>query len=314
MVGRLAIFSGNANQQLAEKVASYLNIGLGQAVVKKFPDGEIDIRIIDDVRETDVFIIQPTCPPVNENLMELLLLIDCFKRASAQRITAVLPYYGYARQDRKAVGRVPISAKLVANLLTASGADRILTMDLHATQIQGFFDIPVDHLFASAVIVDYIQKLNIPDLVVVSPDIGGLKMVNAYAKRLRCEIAVVYKSRIEPGAVTTTDELNIIGNVKGRACLLLDDMISTGGSIELAARLCREHGAKDIYICAVHPVLTPGAERRLKNIDAKLTIITDSIPLYNKDIGRHVVLSVANLLGEAIKRIHLGESVSKLFD
>ena len=254
--------------------------------------------------------IQPTCPPVNENLMELLILIDCLRRASAERITAVIPYFGYARQDRKAEGRVPISAKLVANIITAAGATRALAVDLHAAQLQGFFDIPMDHLYAAPVLVEYFRQLNIKDLTIVSPDVGGIKMARAYAKRLNADLAIVDKRRSGP---TETEVMHIIGDVEGRNVILVDDMISTATSITEAAKHCRKKGAKDIYICGTHAVLAGKAVEKLQKAPVKEVVVTDTIPTAGKEFSNLKVLSIANLLGEAIRRIHHSESVSTLF-
>ena len=309
----IKIFTGNSNRALVERVCDYLSIPLGNATVGKFPDGEIDVKVDEDVRGADIFIIQPTCPPVNDSLAELLILIDCFKRASSARITAVLPYYGYARKDRKDEGRVPITAKLVANLITKAGADRLLTMDLHAAQIQGFFDIPVDHLLAFPVISDYYREKDLSDFVVVSPDVGGIKIARLYSNHLHMRLAVVDKRRfgsedIEVGFV--------IGDVEGRNAIIIDDLIATGGSICQAARVLKEKGAKDIYVAATHPVLCGTAVEKLKEAPIKEIAVTDTIPLNEdaKGLGSKIkVLTVSNLLGEAIKRIHTNTSISSMF-
>ncbi len=308
----LAVFAGNANKTLAKKVCDYLSLQLGKAEISRFPDGEIDLKVAEDVRGADVYVIQPTCPPVNENLMELLILIDCLRRASSERITAVIPYFGYARQDRKAEGRVPISAKLVANLITASGATRCLSIDLHAPQIQGFFDIPTDHLYAVRVMTEYFQRLELKDLTVVSPDVGGIKMARAYAKRLGAGLAICDKRRSGP---TETEVMHVIGDVAKRNVVLVDDMISTGTSITEAARACRTHGAKEIYICATHAVMAGSAVEKLAKAPVKEVVVTDTIPLDGKEkqLENLRILSIANLLGEAIRRIHHSESVSSLF-
>jgi ribose-phosphate pyrophosphokinase len=308
----LKIFTGNAHRQLAQDIAAKLDIKIGNALVGHFPDGEIDVKVNEDVRGCDVFLVQPSCPPVNENLMELLILIDCMKRASVGRITAVIPYFGYARKDRKDEGRVPITAKLVANLLTKAGLDRVVTVDLHASQIQGFFDIPVDHLFASPVISQHFLTLQIPDLVVVSPDVGSIKMARAYAKRLSGDLAVVDKRRIGPDEV----EVNaVIGDVEGKNVILIDDIISTAGTITNAARLVKSKGALDVYIAATHPILCGQAWDKLQKAPVKSVVVTDSIPLKgNADRSAIHVLSLAGLLAEAIHRIHDNESVSSLFD
>jgi len=307
----LLVFSGNANKALARRVADYLNLPLGNCEVSRFPDGEIDVKVLEDVRGADVYVVQPTCPPVNENLIELLILIDCLRRASAERITAVIPYFGYARQDRKAEGRVPITAKLVANMIVSAGAQRALAMDLHAHQIQGFFDIPMDHLYAAPVLVDHFRKLELHDLTVVSPDVGGVKMARAYAKRLGAGLAICDKRRSGP---TETEVMNVIGDVEGRNVVLVDDLISTGTSITEASRACKSRGAKEVWICATHPVLAGSALEKLRKAPLKEIVVTDTIPVDGKDVpGNLRVLSVANLLGEAIRRIHKSESVSSLF-
>jgi ribose-phosphate pyrophosphokinase len=268
------------------------------------------MKIMEDVRGADVYVIQPTCPPVNENLMELLIMVDCLRRASAERITAVIPYFGYARQDRKAEGRVPISAKLVANVITAAGVSRALAVDLHAAQLQGFFDIPMDHLYAAPVLVDYFRRLDLKDLTIVSPDVGGIKMARAYAKRLNADLAIVDKRRSGP---TEIEAMHVIGEVKDRNVILVDDMISTATSITEAAKVCRKKGAKDIYICGTHAVLAGKAVEKLQKAPVKEVVVTDTIPLDGKEFGNLRVLSIANLLGEAIRRIHHSESVSSLF-
>jgi ribose-phosphate pyrophosphokinase len=312
---KLKIFSGRANIALAEKIAQCLGDPLGKITLQNFPDGEVWCRIDEDVRGRDVFIIQPTCPPVNENLMELLIIMDSFKRASADRITAVLPYYGYARQDRKDVGRVPITAKLVADLLTSAGADRVLALDLHAAQVQGFFDIPVDHLHASPVICDYIRGLQIPpaDFVVLSPDEGSIKRVLAYQKRLGGAIAIVDKRR---SSATETQQANLIGaTLQNKVAVIFDDMISTAGSVMGAVHVARFNGAREIYVCATHGVLCGPAVERLRDAPIKQLVVTDTIPLPpTKQLPKIKVLSVAPLLADAIKRIHFNESVSRLFE
>jgi ribose-phosphate pyrophosphokinase len=306
----LMLFSGNANIGLSRRVAEYLNLPLANTQITRFPDGEIDVKVLDDVRGADVYILQSTCPPVNENLMELLILVDCIRRSSAARITAVIPYFGYARQDRKAEGRVPITAKLAANLITAAGTNRGLAVDLHAAQIQGFFDIPWDHLYAAPVLIDYFKRLDLPDLTIVSPDVGGIKMARAYAKRLGAGLAICDKRRSGP---TETEVMHVIGDVNAKTVVLVDDMVSTGTSISEAARACRSHGARDVYICATHPVLAGQAVEKLRKANLKEVVVTDTIPLDGKDLPNLRVLSIANLLGEAIRRIHKSESVSSLF-
>jgi ribose-phosphate pyrophosphokinase len=299
MKGRLLVFSGTANPSLAQRVCDYLNIPPANAQISRFPDGEIEVKVNEDVRGADVYVMQPTCPPVNETLMELLILIDCLRRASADRITAVLPYFGYARQDRKMEGRVPITAKLVANMISTSGAQRVLAMDLHATQIQGFFDIPMDHLFASPVMIEHLRELKISDLAMVSPDIGGIKMVRAYAKRMDVEIAIIDKRRLSG---TETEVMHVVGNVRGKNVVILDDIISTGTSIVNAARTCRDNGAREVYLFATHAVFAGGCVEKLKLADPTRIVVTDTIPVPQekaKLLPDLRVLSVANLLGEA---------------
>jgi len=312
---KLKVFSGRANVPLAEKIANCLGDTLGKITLANFPDGEISVRIEEDVRGRDIFVVQPTCPPVNESLMELLIIMDSFKRASAARLTAVLSYYGYARQDRKDVGRVPITAKLVANLLTGAGADRILALDLHAAQIQGFFDIPVDHLHAAPVINDHIRGLNIPmkDFVVLCPDEGSIKRALIHQKKLGGAIAIVDKRR---SSATETQQANLIGStLEDKVAVIFDDMISTAGSVVGAANVARRAGAREIYACATHGVLCGPAVERLRDAPLNQLILTDSIPLPpNKQLPNIKVLSIAPLLADAIKRIHLDESVSKLFE
>jgi ribose-phosphate pyrophosphokinase len=312
---KLKVFSGNANRLLAERIAQCLGDPLGKIDVNRFPDGEISVKIDEDVRGRDIFIVQPTCHPVNENLMELLIMLDSFKRASAARITAVLPYYGYARQDRKDVGRVPITAKLVANLLTTAGTNRALALDLHAAQIQGFFDIPVDHLLAAPVINEYIRSLNIPpqDFVVLSPDEGSIKRSLVYQKRLGGALTIIDKRRISG---SETRSANLIGSpLAGKTAVIFDDMISTGSSVVGAARVAREHGVKELYACATHGVLCGPAIKNLREAPIKQVVLTDSIPLPpEKQLPNIKVLSVAPLLADAIKRIHYNESVSRLFE
>ncbi len=311
----LKIFSGRANPGLAEAIAFYLDAPLGRLTLSNFPDGEIWCRIDEDVRGRDVYLIQPTCPPVNENLMELLIILDSFKRASAARITAVLPYYGYARQDRKDVGRVPITAKLVADLLTVAGATRVLALDLHAYQIQGFFNIPVDHLLAAPVFNDYIRTLELPmnDVVILSPDEGRVKHALMHQKKLGGALAIVDKRR---SSATETKQANLIGaSLEGKIALMFDDMISTAGSIVGAANVAKYNGAREIYAFATHPVLCGPAIERLRDAPLKRLTVTNSIPVPpHKQLPKLKVLSIAPLLGEAIKRIHCNESVSLLFE
>lgn len=308
----MKIFSGNANLQVAKKIAMYLQMSLGEIEVSQFSDGETQIKIKENVRGEDVFVVQPTCPPVNQNLMELLIMIDAFKRASAKRITAVIPYFGYARQDRKDQPRVPITAKLVANLLIVAGASRILTMDLHAGQIQGFFDIPVDHLFAANVFVKYFLELDLKDLVVVSPDAGGAERSRAYAKRLKAELAIVDKRRPGPNH---SEVINIIGEVRNKNTIIVDDMVDTAGSLVKAAQALKEKGAKEIFAACTHPILSGEAVERIKQSEITKLVVTDTIPLnLEKQNDKIEVLSVAELIGEAMRRIHNEESITSLFN
>jgi ribose-phosphate pyrophosphokinase len=310
----MKVFSGRAHPELAQKICDYLGLPLGRTLVGNFPDGEISCKIDEDVRGRDVFVVQPTCPPVNENLMELLIIIDSLKRASANRITAVIPYFGYARQDRKDEGRVPITAKLVANMITQAGANRVLAMDLHTAQIQGFFDIPVDHLYAAPVIDNYIRSLGFAEdeIVVVSPDEGSIKRALAHMTRLGGHLAIIDKRR---ASADTTRQANVIGErVEGRVALIFDDMISTAGSICGAAETMRRAGARKVILAATHGLLVGPAIQRLCQAPFDELILTDTIPLPpEKRLPKITVLSVAPLLGEAIKRIHRNESVSKLF-
>ena len=309
----LKIFSGSSNPALANDVCKYLGIPLGGSRIDKFPDGEKVIRIEDDVRGRDCFVIQSTCEPVDEHLMELLIYLDCLRRASAKRITAVIPYFGYARQDRKDEGRVPITAKLVANLITTAGADRVLAIDLHAHQLQGFFDIPVDHLTGELVLGKYFRDRKINNLTVVSPDVGNMKTASSYAAYLGGELAIVHKKRVNSSQVEAKE---IIGDVKGRNILMCDDIIATAGTICTAANLVKERGAEKVFVGATHGVLAPQAYKRLAEAPIDEVVITDTIPLNkeaNEKIGKVKVLSVATMLGEAIKRIHRNESISNLF-
>jgi ribose-phosphate pyrophosphokinase len=309
---KITLIAGNAHLALAQAIARHLDMPLAAAYVGRFPDGEIDIKVNDDLRGTDCFLIQPTCPPVNENWVELLLLLDCLRRSSAGRITAVLPYYGYARKDRKDEGRVPISAKVVANTLVNCGADRLLTLDMHAAQIQGFYDIPVDHLYAKPVLLDAVRKLNIERPVIVSPDVGGIKMARAYAKALdNADLAIVDKRRISGSQIAVE---HVIGDVEGRNVIVVDDMISTGGSISEASRILRANGAKQIVIAVTHAVLCGPAVERLDSAPIDKILITDSIPLRDGAPRRVEVVSVAPLLARAIMNIHRNESVSSLFE
>lgn len=309
----LAVFTGNANPELAKKICESLNVSLTKVLVSRFSEGEIRVQIEENIRGKDVFIIQSTCPPSNDNLMELLIMIDAAKRASAERITAVLPYYGYARQDRKDQPRVPITAKLVANLIVAAGASRVLTMDLHANQIQGFFDIPVDHLYAINVLCDYFKEKKLKNLVVVSPDVGGIKMARAYAKRLGAGLAIVDKRRDSPDK---TSVMHILGTVKGKNAILVDDIAATAGSLVEAVAALKAQGVKDVYAAISHGILSGNAIERVKGCKAlKELVITDSIPLKkSKQIKNIKQVTVAVLLAEAIHRIHDEESISCLFD
>ena len=309
----MSIFCGNANQKLAEDICQRLSMPITEVLVGRFSEGEIRVQIKENIRGKDVFIIQPTCPPTNENLMELLILIDAARRASAKRITAVIPYYGYARQDRKDQPRVPITAKLVANLIYAAGTNRVLCMDLHANQIQGFFDIPVDHLYAINVLCDYFINKKLKNMVVVSPDVGGLKMARAYAKRLGADLAIVDKRRASP---EKTEVMHVLGNVRGKNAIMVDDIIATGGSMIEAAEVLRKKGVKSLYAAVSHGILSGPALERIRNCSVlKEVVITDSIPLKNPDKNPKVkVLSVAQLLAEAIGRIHNEESISSLFE
>ena len=308
----LKIFAGNSNPPLAGEISQYLKVPLGKAIVDTFSDGESKVEIKENVRGADVFVLQSTSAPGNNNLMELLLMLDAFKRASAMRITAVMPYYGYARQDRKDKPRVPISAKLVANLLSAAGTNRVLTMDLHKAQIQGFFDIPVDHLFAAPVIIDYLSRQNFGPITIVSPDVGGAERARAYAKRLDADLAIVDKRRSEDG---TAEVMNVVGDVRGRVCVLSDDIIDTAGTIQKAAQALKDNGAARVLASAVHGVLSGPALSRIEAAPIDKLIITNTIPL-DGDRSRCekiVVLSVARLLAQAVRSIHEETSVSKLF-
>ncbi len=312
MYKNMLIFSGTAHPDLTEEVCDHLGKPRAKVGIEYFPDGEVNVKVHEDVRGSDVFIVQPTCPPVDSNLMELLVLIDCMVRASAGRVSAVIPYYGYARKDRKDEGRVPITAKLVANMITKAGADRVITIDLHAAQIQGFFDIPVDHLYASPALLPYLRKLDIEDLVVVGPDVGSIKLARAYAKRLgNIEFAIVDKRRIDGGRVEVQ---NVIGNVEHKNVILVDDMISTGGSISEAAQILSDKGARKIYISTTHPVLCGPALERLDKAPVEQVVVTNTIPLNGKESSKIHVVSVAPLLAKAIDHIHRNESVSGLFE
>jgi ribose-phosphate pyrophosphokinase len=311
--GQLKIFSGSAHKALAEEIADFLQAPVGRAKLQRFPDTEVSFQIDENIRGTDVFLVQPTCADVDRHLVELCVMIDAFKRSSASRITAVIPYYGYARQDRKDKPRVPISAKMVANLITAAGANRVLTMDLHKAQIQGFFDIPVDHLFAAPVIIDYLSRMDSPNLTIVSPDAGGAERARAYAKRLDAELAIIDKRRSEDG---TAEVMNVVGDVAGRTCILQDDIIDTAGTIVKAANALKANGAERVFACAVHGVLSGPAIDRLEQAPIDEVIITNTIPLMTeraRSCRKIKQLSVARLLGQAIRSIHEETSVSSLF-
>jgi ribose-phosphate pyrophosphokinase len=310
--GELKLFSGSAHPELAREIAQYLGLPMGQCRLRRFPDTEVSFQIDENIRGTDVFILQPTCAPVDEHIMEMLIMIDAFRRSSAARITAVIPYYGYARQDRKDKPRVPISAKLVANILSASGVDRVLTMDLHKAQIQGFFDIPVDHLFAAPVFIDHLARQDFSKLTIVAPDAGGAERARAYAKRLGGELAVIDKRRTDDG---TAEVMNVVGDVEGRTCIIQDDIIDTAGTIVKAANALKDNGAARVFACAVHGVLSGAAFDRIEKAPLEKLIVTNTIPL-NGERGRHgkiVSLSVAKLLSQAIRSIHEESSVSSLF-
>ena len=310
---QLLLFSGRSNLALSKEISKYLKISLGQSSMSNFSDGEIMVKIKENVRGRDVFIIQSTCYPGNDNLMELLIMIDAIKRSSASRITAVIPYYGYARQDRKVEPRVPITSKLVADLIYSAGANRLLTVDLHAGQIQGFFNIPVDHLYAMPILVKYIKSLKIKNLVVVSPDAGGVERARAFAKRLSSTLAIIDKRRDKPGVA---EAMHIIGNVKNKNVFIVDDMIDTAGTITEATKALLKNGARSVYAICTHPVLSGPAVKRLSNSDIKQVLVINTIPLNGKEkvCKKIKVLSIGALLGEAIKRINQEGSVSCLFD
>jgi len=311
-MGEFSVFTGNSNPAFAKKICEYLNMELGGAKVKRFSDGEVQIEIDENVRSKDVFVVQATCAPVNDNLVELLLMIDAFKRSSASRITAVIPYYGYSRQDKKVAPRVPISAKLVADLLTVAGADRIITMDLHAGQIQGFFNIPVDNLFAAPVLINYIKNNFNQDLVVVSPDAGGVERARAFAKRLNAGLAIIDKRRDAPNKAKA---MAVIGDVAGKTVVILDDMVDTAGTLTQAAGALAEKGADEVHACCAHPILSGPAIDRITASELKSIVVTDTIPLRNAaaDCAKIKVLSVTELFGEAIIRCYRGDSVTSLF-
>ncbi len=308
--GDLRIFSGNANLALAQKIAEHLNMELGKLHVERFADGEVDVQILESVRAHDCYIIQPTCPPVNENLMELLIMIDAFKRASAGKITAVIPYFGYARADRKSSPRVPITAKLACNLITQAGADRVMAIDLHAGQIQGFFDIPVDHLRARKVFLDYFQDFKREDLVVISPDVGGVERARKFAAKLDVGLVIIDKRRPKPNEAVV---YNVIGDVKDKVCIIFDDIVDTAGTLTTVANKIKEQGAREIYAVCAHGLLSRNALERINNSEIKKLIITDSLPV--RDLGPKVeTLSVAHILADAIQRNHDGQSISGMFN
>jgi ribose-phosphate pyrophosphokinase len=309
----LVVFGGTASSTLTEKICAYLEMKRGRATVSRFPDGETLIKVEEDVRGKDVFVVQSTCPPVNDNLMELCIFIDCLRRASAKRITAVIPYYGYARQDRKSEGRTPITAKLVANMLTKAGVNRVLTMNLHADQIQGFFDIPLDHLTAAPVLAQHFIDRHLQNAVLVSPDVGNIKFGSDFASRIGGELAVIHKRRLTP---ESTAAVTIVGNVKGKTVMMFDDMITTAGTVSEAAKLVRQHGAASIYVAAAHAVFAGPAIERLAAANINEIVVTDTIPISPEAASRLpnlTVLSVASFVGEAIRRIHEHRSVSELF-
>ena len=308
------VFSGNSNPDLTRDICRHLGISLGQCNTSRFSDGELNFQILENVRGADCFLVQSTSPPVDSHIMELLIMLDAFKRSSAKRVTAVLPYYGYARKDRKDKPRVPISAKLVADLISSAGADRVLTVDLHAGQIQGFFNVPVDHLFAAPVFISHFAKKNLPDLVVVSPDAGGVERARAYAKRLDTDLAIIDKRR-EKEKANVVDVMHLIGEVEGRPCLIVDDICDTAGTLTQVADALKAHGATDVYVSCVHPVLSGPAVERLAKSSIKEMVVSDSIPLESgaRELKNIVVLSIAELLAEAIKSIHDETSVSRLF-
>jgi len=308
----ISIFAGNSNPDLANRICEYLNLSLGNAQVKTFSDGEIQIEIDENVRSKDVFVIQSTCVPVNDHLVELLLMIDALKRSSASRITAVMPYFGYARQDKKVAPRVPISAKLVANMLTIAGANRIITMDLHAGQIQGFFDIPVDNIFAAPLLIDYIQNNFNDDLAIVSPDAGGVERARAFAKRLDADLAIIDKRRSAPNQAKA---MAVIGDVNNKIAVILDDMVDTAGTLTEAAAALKEEGAREIHACCAHPVLSGPAIGRITESEMKSLVVTDTIPLKQNAAacGKIIVISISELMGEAIIRSYRGDSVTSLF-
>ena len=308
----ISIFSGNSNPALADKICEYLNLSRGNAQVKTFSDGEIQIEIDENVRSKDVYVIQSTCSPVNDHLVELLLMIDAFKRSSAKRVTAVVPYFGYARQDKKVAPRVPISAKLVADMITVAGANRVITMDLHAGQIQGFFDIPVDNIFAAPLLIDYIRDKFNDGLAIVSPDAGGVERARAFAKRLDADLAIIDKRRSAPNQATA---MAVIGDVNDKVAVILDDMVDTAGTLTEAAHALKDGGAREIHACCAHAVLSGPAIDRIQDSEMKSMVVTDTIPLTGKAAAcdKIVVISIAELVGEAIIRSYRGDSVTSLF-
>ena len=310
VTGDLRIFSGNANMPLADKICKHLGIELGKLRVERFADGEIDVQILESVRAHDCYIVQPTCPPTNENLMELLITIDAFKRASAGKITAVMPYFGYARADRKASPRVPITAKLVSNLIAKAGADRVMTLDLHAGQIQGFFDIPVDHLRARKVFLDYFSGFDHSNLVVISPDVGGVERARKFAARMDAGLVIIDKRRPKPNEAVV---YNVIGDVEGKTAIIFDDIVDTAGTLTTVAQKIMERGAKEVYAVCTHGLLSRNAMERINNSSIKKLIITDSLPV--RDLGPKVeTLSVSHILADAIQRNHDGQSISGMFN
>ena len=308
----ISIFAGNSNPALASKICEYLNLSLGNAVVKTFSDGEIQIEIDENVRSKDVFVIQSTCAPVNDNLVELLLMIDALKRSSARRITAVIPYFGYARQDKKVAPRVPISAKLVADMVTVAGANRVITMDLHAGQIQGFFGIPVDNIFAAPLLIEFIRNSFNGNLAIVSPDAGGVERARAFAKRLNADLAIIDKRRSAPNQAKA---MAVIGDVKDKVVVILDDMVDTAGTLTEAVQALKEEGAREIHACCAHAVLSGPAIERITKSEMKRMVVTDTIPLNENAVacGKVVVISISELVGEAIIRSYRGDSVTSLF-
>ncbi len=310
---RFKIFCGSSNVALCEEICKFVGVPMGEARLQRFSDGEVQFQLLENVRGADVFLVQPTCWPVDQHLVELLIMMDALKRASAGRITVVMPYYGYARQDRKDRPRVAITSKLVADLLTTAGANRALLVDLHAAQIQGFFNIPVDHLFASPVLVSYFRELNLPDLTVVSPDAGGVERARFFAKKLDLPLAIVDKRRTD---INVTEVMNVIGDVRGRTCLILDDIIDTAGTLVKTADALLDQGAKEVYACATHPVLSGPAIERIRESRLKQVVVTNTIPLREeaRGLAKIKVLSIAGLLGRAIESIHMETSVSSLFN